>query len=283
MLAAEHDGPRGVRKGAWSEEEDALLRECIDKNGEGKWHLVPLKSGLNRCRKSCRLRWLNYLKPNIRRGKFSEDEVDLLLRLHKLLGNRWSLIAGRLPGRTANDVKNYWNTHLRKKTMLRLQAAAAAADCHRATTKVIRPRPQTFSKTLRVQCMRSSQQQQQAAPAAGLLQHTTTSTTAVSKLEGHHDNNANPDAAEEQIQWWKSLLDDQLSDGQEVAAAALASESRSDDHVSYEIWAAEDQSGDRPEETGLMTGEVAFDIELWDFLADDEAQATSNLLQGPSS
>uniref|UniRef100_A0A7N0VIE3 MYB transcription factor n=1 Tax=Kalanchoe fedtschenkoi TaxID=63787 RepID=A0A7N0VIE3_KALFE len=284
MLAAEHDGPRGVRKGAWSEEEDALLRECIDKNGEGKWHLVPLKSGLNRCRKSCRLRWLNYLKPNIRRGKFSEDEVDLLLRLHKLLGNRWSLIAGRLPGRTANDVKNYWNTHLRKKTMLRLQAAAAAADCHRATTKVIRPRPRTFSKTLLVQRMRSSQQQQQAAPAAGLLlQHTTTSTTAVSKLEGHHDNNANPDAAGEQIQWWKSLLDDQLSDGQEVAAAAaLASESRSD-HVSYEIWAAEDQSGDRPEETGLMTGEVAFDIELWDFLADDEAQATSNLLQGPSS
>ncbi|KAF4371098.1 hypothetical protein F8388_020825 [Cannabis sativa] len=112
-----------VKKGAWSREEDTVLRECIDKYGEGKWHLVPLRAGLSRCRKSCRLRWLNYLKPDIKRGEFEEDEVDLLLRLHKLLGNRqintrWSLIAGRIPGRTANDVKNYWNTHQRKKMVI---------------------------------------------------------------------------------------------------------------------------------------------------------------------
>ncbi|XP_027930035.1 transcription factor MYB114-like [Vigna unguiculata] len=105
----------GVRKGAWSQTEDELLRECVQLYGEGKWHLVPQRAGLNRCRKSCRLRWLNYLKPNIKRGDFSEDEVDLIIRLHKLLGNRWSLIAGRLPGRTSNDVKNYWNTNMRRK------------------------------------------------------------------------------------------------------------------------------------------------------------------------
>ncbi|XP_047172705.1 transcription factor MYB1-like [Vigna umbellata] len=105
----------GVRKGAWSQTEDELLRECVQLYGEGKWHLVPQRAGLNRCRKSCRLRWLNYLKPNIKRGDFSEDEVDLMIRLHKLLGNRWSLIAGRLPGRTSNDVKNYWNTNMRRK------------------------------------------------------------------------------------------------------------------------------------------------------------------------
>ncbi|CAM8900640.1 unnamed protein product [Rhodiola kirilowii] len=109
----------GVRRGHWSEQEDALLRHCIETtHGEGKWHQVPLKAGLNRCRKSCRLRWLNYLKPNIKRGEFSMDEDDLIIRLHKLLGNKWSLIAGRVTGRTANDVKNHWNTHLRKKTML---------------------------------------------------------------------------------------------------------------------------------------------------------------------
>nr|DAD44051.1 TPA_asm: hypothetical protein HUJ06_002281 [Nelumbo nucifera] len=72
-------------------------------------------AGLDRCRKSCRLRWLNYLRPNIKRGNFAVDEVDLIIRLHKLLGNRWSLIAARIPGRTANDVKNYWNSHLSKK------------------------------------------------------------------------------------------------------------------------------------------------------------------------
>ncbi|GAB2277218.1 hypothetical protein Dimus_011925 [Dionaea muscipula] len=101
---------------AWTEEEDHLLRKCIEQYGEGKWHRVPLLAGLNRCRKSCRLRWLNYLRPNIRRGRFTEEEVELIIKLHKLLGNRWSLIAGRLPGRTANDVKNvYWNGHLSKK------------------------------------------------------------------------------------------------------------------------------------------------------------------------
>ncbi|KAF8099998.1 hypothetical protein N665_0233s0001 [Sinapis alba] len=81
---------KGLRKGAWTAEEDNLLRQCIDKYGEGKWHQVPLRAGLNRCRKSCRLRWLNYLKPSIKRGKLNLDEVDLLLRLHKLLGNRFT-------------------------------------------------------------------------------------------------------------------------------------------------------------------------------------------------
>ncbi|KAJ6867374.1 hypothetical protein NC652_038555 [Populus alba x Populus x berolinensis] len=81
-------GSLGVRKGAWTEEEDILLRKCVEKHGEGRWHEVPSRAGLNRCRKSCRMRWLNYLKPNIKRGQFSVDEVDLIIRLHKLLGNR---------------------------------------------------------------------------------------------------------------------------------------------------------------------------------------------------
>ncbi|KAE8664709.1 Transcription factor MYB1 [Hibiscus syriacus] len=100
---------------AWSKEEDDLLKRCVERYGEGKWHRIPVLAGLNRCRKSCRLRWLNYLCPNIKRGSYAEDEVDLIIKLHSLLGNKWSLIAGRLPGRTANDVKNYWNCHLSKK------------------------------------------------------------------------------------------------------------------------------------------------------------------------
>ncbi|KAK3426375.1 hypothetical protein EUGRSUZ_F02842 [Eucalyptus grandis] len=140
-------GAIGVRKGAWTEEEDVLLKKCVEKYGEGNWHQVPCRAGLNRCRKSCRLRWLNYLKPNIKRGAFQEDEVDMIIRLHKLLGNRWSLIAGRLPGRTANDVKNYWNTHVAKK----VDHHKSKEDNHpgKCATKVsvIRPRPWTFTKS----------------------------------------------------------------------------------------------------------------------------------------
>ncbi|KAM1238736.1 hypothetical protein TB2_039391 [Malus domestica] len=106
---------RKTNKGAWSKQEDEKLTQYVEKNGEGSWRSLPLAAGLLRCGKSCRLRWVNYLRPNVKRGNFGEDEEDLIIRLHALLGNRWSLIAGRLPGRTDNEVKNYWNTHLRRK------------------------------------------------------------------------------------------------------------------------------------------------------------------------
>lgn len=139
----------GVRKGSWTEEEDDLLRQCVDKFGACSWHQVPLRAGLNRCRKSCRLRWLNYLKPNIKRGHFTADEIDLLIRLHKLLGNRWSLIAGRLPGRTANDVKNYWNTRLCRRLKSSITNAHDTSSTNKPTpspSTLIKPRPRTFKK-----------------------------------------------------------------------------------------------------------------------------------------
>ncbi|XP_043693810.1 transcription factor MYB3-like isoform X1 [Telopea speciosissima] len=116
-MAPKKDQPnkRIVNKGAWTTEEDQKLAQFIEVHGAKKWKLVAIKAGLNRCGKSCRLRWLNYLRPNIKRGNISDQEEDLILRLHKLLGNRWSLIAGRLPGRTDNEIKNYWNSHLSKK------------------------------------------------------------------------------------------------------------------------------------------------------------------------
>ncbi|XP_061348073.1 transcription factor MYB1-like [Gastrolobium bilobum] len=109
----------GLNRGAWTAQEDKILREYINVHGQGKWNTLPLKAGLKRCGKSCRLRWLNYLRPDIKRGNISPDEEDLIIRLHKLLGNRWSLIAGRLPGRTDNEIKNYWNTNLCKKVNTR--------------------------------------------------------------------------------------------------------------------------------------------------------------------
>ncbi|KAH9299074.1 hypothetical protein KI387_030756, partial [Taxus chinensis] len=103
-----------IKRGAWTAQEDFILVKYISIHGEGQWRALPKNAGLKRCGKSCRLRWLNYLRPNIKRGNISPDEEELIIRMHKLLGNRWSLIAGRLPGRTDNEVKNYWNTHLSK-------------------------------------------------------------------------------------------------------------------------------------------------------------------------
>ncbi|KAM5587196.1 transcription factor MYB123 [Rosa sericea] len=104
----------GLKKGVWSAREDQVLKDYVKKHGPGKWGKASRETGLKRCGKSVRLRWLNYLRPGIKRGKFTEDEKDLIIRMHKLLGNRWSLIAGRIPGRTDNEIKNYWNSILKK-------------------------------------------------------------------------------------------------------------------------------------------------------------------------
>jgi len=105
----------GLNRGPWTPEEDLCLASYIEAHGEGGWRTLPKKAGLLRCGKSCRLRWMNYLRPDVKHGHILPEEEDLILRLHRLLGNRWSLIAGRMPGRTDNEVKNYWNTHLSKK------------------------------------------------------------------------------------------------------------------------------------------------------------------------
>nr|XP_043605890.1 transcription factor MYB39-like [Erigeron canadensis] len=104
-----------LKKGPWTPEEDALLVRYIQEHGHDSWRALPKRAGLNRCGKSCRLRWINYLNPDIKRGKFTEEEENLIINLHSVLGNKWSKIASQLPGRTDNEIKNYWNTHVRKK------------------------------------------------------------------------------------------------------------------------------------------------------------------------
>ncbi|KAL4318699.1 hypothetical protein GQ457_18G002330 [Hibiscus cannabinus] len=105
-----------VKRGPWSPEEDAALKSFVQTHGTGgNWIALPRKAGLKRCGKSCRLRWLNYLRPDIKHGGFTEEEDNIICTLYSQMGSRWSLIASHLPGRTDNDVKNYWNTKLKKK------------------------------------------------------------------------------------------------------------------------------------------------------------------------
>ncbi|KAL9250124.1 Transcription factor MYB60-like protein [Drosera capensis] len=105
----------GIKKGPWTPEEDIILVSYIQQHGPGNWRSVPTNTGLLRCSKSCRLRWTNYLRPGIKRGNFTPHEEGMIIHLQALLGNKWAAIASYLPQRTDNDIKNFWNTHLKKK------------------------------------------------------------------------------------------------------------------------------------------------------------------------
>ncbi|KAG8067068.1 hypothetical protein GUJ93_ZPchr0005g14754 [Zizania palustris] len=112
VAASEDEGD--LRRGPWTVEEDVLLVDYIDKHGDGHWNSLARCAGLRRTGKSCRLRWLNYLRPDVRRGNITPEEQLLILELHSRWGNRWSKIAQHLPGRTDNEIKNYWRTRVQK-------------------------------------------------------------------------------------------------------------------------------------------------------------------------
>nr|GEW63900.1 homeodomain-like protein [Tanacetum cinerariifolium] len=134
----------GLHRGAWSDEEDKLLTNYIQTHGEGQWRNLPIKAGLLRCGKSCRLRWMNYLRPGIKRGSFTQEEDDLIIQLHSVHGNRWSFIATELKGRTDNEIKNHWNSHLKRK------AANDPLDESETNKKPKKKRRNTSAKSTKV-------------------------------------------------------------------------------------------------------------------------------------
>ncbi|WVZ94279.1 hypothetical protein U9M48_040185 [Paspalum notatum var. saurae] len=170
-----------VKKGPWSPEEDAMLKNYIEEHGTGgNWIALPHKIGLKRCGKSCRLRWLNYLRPNIRHGDFTPEEDSIICSLYISIGSRWSIIAAQLPGRTDNDVKNYWNTKLKKRLLGRRKdhrqsaAAATVAETTSADNNMNSDGERALSASAmeRIQlCMQLQELQQQNPLAAAHHNH----------------------------------------------------------------------------------------------------------------
>ncbi|CAI5516684.1 unnamed protein product [Closterium sp. Naga37s-1] len=122
---------RGLAKGTWLPEEDGVLMEYVRCHGPRNWGALRARGLLRRSGKSCRLRWVNQLKPGLQRygGKgckrFSEAEASVVLALQRAVGNKWAHIARHLPGRTDNDVKNFWNLHLKRQARLRARGGGA--------------------------------------------------------------------------------------------------------------------------------------------------------------
>ncbi|XP_061342869.1 transcription factor MYB20-like [Gastrolobium bilobum] len=167
----------GLKKGPWTSEEDKKLINFILTNGQCCWRAVPKLAGLLRCGKSCRLRWTNYLRPDLKRGLLSEYEEKMVIDLHAQLGNRWSKIASHLPGRTDNEIKNHWNTHIKKK----LKKMGIDPVTHK-------PLPNATEQT---QTQPEQQQQQQLVHQPLLEQHQQQSfpVDLDSKLEPEYDHN----------------------------------------------------------------------------------------------
>ncbi|KAM0955766.1 hypothetical protein ACFX2A_024614 [Malus domestica] len=134
-----HHHQQSLKKGPWTAAEDAILIEYVKKHGEGNWNAVQKNSGLARCGKSCRLRWANHLRPNLKKGSLSPEEEKLIIELHAKFGNKWARMASQLPGRTDNEIKNYWNTRMKRRQRaglpiyprdLQQEAPAAAFQYH---------------------------------------------------------------------------------------------------------------------------------------------------------
>ncbi|CAI8606669.1 unnamed protein product [Vicia faba] len=142
-----------VKKGPWKTEEDDVLLHHVKTYGPRDWSSIRSKGLLQRTGKSCRLRWVNKLRPNLKNGcKFAIEEERIVIELQEQFGNKWAKIASYLPGRTDNDVKNFWSSRQKRLArLLKTSSSTSTSKSHKNKAKVSSHVP-----TLEVPCKFSS-------------------------------------------------------------------------------------------------------------------------------
>ncbi|GLU12198.1 hypothetical protein SLE2022_288980 [Rubroshorea leprosula] len=242
-----------TNKGAWTKEEDERLINYIKLHGEGCWRSLPKAAGLLRCGKSCRLRWINYLRPDLKRGNFTEEEDELIINLHSLLGNKWSLIAARLPGRTDNEIKNYWNTHIKRKLYSRgidpqthrpLNSTAAAATT--TTTTAITAASNTKRSTRNNLCSKNNDTNFQfdtenSMPAPAKQEFPTsidfsTANTVRTGAESAEDSNSSSGVTTEEVSVFPQVINLELSIGLPSQVPQVSSKQQVQERQTFQLF-----------------------------------------------
>ncbi|XP_042439140.1 transcription factor MYB10-like isoform X2 [Zingiber officinale] len=243
----------GLNKGSWTPEEDVRLIAYIQKHGHGNWRALPKHAGLLRCGKSCRLRWINYLRPDIKRGNFTKEEEETIVKLHDLLGNKWSKIASFLPGRTDNEIKNVWNTHLKKRLMA---SSSSKEPIDHETTALGNNNSEEAISSYSSSASCYEQDQGKTTDKEG-------DRTEILKPDCSVDDGVIEIPIDTGMDLW-SLLDDDRSN---ITPSSSVSEMNRDDALGDHLR----KDGEAAEDRQITISDLVIDPDIWSMIEDDDA------------
>ncbi|KAL7547973.1 hypothetical protein ACHAWF_011248 [Thalassiosira exigua] len=97
----------------WSDHEDQILRQAVEMWGENNFrHISDHVFRGTRTESQCKTRWKKALQPGLVKGRWTREE-DKIITDSVAAGNmKWSDIAGHLPGRIGEQVKERWVNNL---------------------------------------------------------------------------------------------------------------------------------------------------------------------------